>query len=113
MENNDLLYHPYEPAYQQKRETVSKYQAVKAMIFGLVALAVAELPYFIGLFVAPPFAIIALCMAADFKRKHPGHYTGFTKAAKATSIVALPLAVLVGILTIVSVFTFTAASYYM
>ena len=113
MENNDLLYHAPEPVYQSKPAAVSRYQAIKAMVFGLVALTIAELPYFFGLLVGTPFAIIALCMAADFKRKHPGYATGFIKAAKATAIVALPLAVLMGILTLVSVITLSAGSYYM
>lgn len=112
MENNDLLYHEPNVTAQSNPSPVNKAQAIKAMIFGLVALTVAELPYFLGLLIAPPFAIIALCMAGDFKRKYPGQATGFVKAAKVTSIISLPLCVIAGILSCLSIFALTAASYY-
>ena len=112
MDNNGLLYCEPEVTVQANTLRVNKAQAIKAMIFGLVALTVAELPYFLGLLVAPPFAIIALCMAADFKRKYPGQATGFVKAAKVTSIISLPLCVITGILSCVSIFALSAASYY-
>ena len=91
MNNYDLLYttpeNPSVPAFKP-----SLRQAVKAMIFGLVALSLAEVPFF-GIFIVFPFAIISLCMASNFKKRFPGHGKGFVKAATITSIVSMPLAV--------------------
>ena len=91
MDNYDLLYHVLSEE-KPVSAPVSIRQAVKAMIFGLVALTIAEIPFF-GIWVVPPFAIIALCMGKNFKLRFPGHASGFLKAAKISAIVSLPLSV--------------------
>ena len=109
MQNNELYYEV--PEVQPIKAPVRLYQAVKAMIFGLVALTLAEIPIF-GIFTTPIFAIISLVMGADYKRKYPGAGLGFLKAGKVTAIVSLPLCVVSTVLCIVSEALLVSANYY-
>lgn len=91
MERNDLLYCEPEDIRESVAEApVSNRQAIKAMVFGLVALELAQIP-FLGLLSAPIFAIISLCMGKDFKLRHPEQAKGFLKAGKICAIISLPL----------------------
>jgi len=111
MENNDLLYYAPDTISNPRPAPAPLRQAVKAMIFGIVALTLAEIPFF-GIFSAPIFAIISLCMNKDYQRKYPGQAIGFLKAGKICSIISFPLCVVSILLGLLEVFSFSAVNYY-
>lgn len=95
MERDDLLYcEPKNECESVAKAPISNRQAIKAMVFGLVALELAQIPFF-GFFSAPIFAIISLCMGNDFKCRHPEQAKGFLKVGKICAIISLPLCVIV------------------
>ena len=111
MDNYDLLYStPENPAIPVSKPSFR--QAVKAMIFGLVALTLAEIPFF-GFFTVFPFAIISLCMASNYKKRFPGYGKGFVKAATITSIVSMPMAVVTTVFWVLFAAAESAISYYL
>lgn len=104
MERDDLLYcEPKNECESVAKAPISNRQAIKAMVFGLVALELAQIPFF-GFFSAPIFAIISLCMVRDFKQKHPDQARGFLKAGKICAILSLPLCVIESLIYTLNIF---------
>ena len=110
MDNNDLLYYTPDTISEPPAAAPLR-QAVKAMIFGIVALALAEIP-FLGILTAPIFAIISLCMNKDYTRKYPGQARGFLKAGKICSIISLPMCAATLIFGLIDIFSFTSVGNY-
>lgn len=104
MERDDLLYcEPENVCDSVEKAPVSNRQAIKAMVFGFVALTLAYIPY-LGILSAPVFAIISLCMVRDFKQKHPDQARGFLKAGKICAILSLPLCVIESLIYTLNIF---------
>lgn len=112
MDKFDLYYAEPQSAVSTPTPAISIRQAVKAMIFGLVAITLAEVP-FIGFFTAPIFAIISLCMGSDFKRKHPGQALGFLRPGKICPIISLPLCVFVSVVYVLNIVSLVSDYSYM
>ena len=105
MSEYDLFYREPEVTIVETKPAPLR-QAIKSMIFAIVALILAEIP-FAGIFIAPIFAIISLKMHKDYIKKFPGSGRGFLKAGRICAIISFPMC---AISTIYTILYYTAYS---